>query len=1036
MKHAAEWRRRETTMPTSIRFRALNTLLLLATCAGPAAAQPSDIDIYSGVSASSDRPNVMLVLDSSANWAASISGAANCFYKDGGVTTTSGPTADQGTKLGIEKCALYNVVDGLPVANSGGADNDALFNIAIVLMNEPNNNGGYPRKRFLPLTTNNKAIFKTLIASFNKNGDKGNNADYGQVLYEAYLYYKGMAPLNGMLGSEWDAGAVSGGNYVSPSGNSCGRNYIILIGNGSPQNSNPEKGVQALLAARVDADMETLSTADRNALKAKIINPTLGNDEANWSDEMARFMRRVDVSGKEDVQGIITHAVAVKKGPSDGDFPALMNSVANYGGGNYYEATSADVLVKALLDIFNQIQAVNSVFASVSLPVSVNARGAYLNQVYIGMFRPDGDGKPRWRGNLKQYQLGIDSTDSLFLIDANGTAAVSATTGFISPSAVSYWTNSSSFWTAQPMGTPPTSSDSPDGEVVEKGAIAQQLRSTYATSQTARKVYTCIGCGGGSTLGGSSATEFNVDNSLITEAMLGVTSTTDRSNLINWVRGANNAGDEVGPTTSPATTVRPSIHGDVLHSRPAVVNFGGSTGVVVFYGANDGQLRAVRGDQSGTSAGEELWSFVPQEHFGKLNRLRKNSPDIQLSTTPAGLGALPRDYFVDGPIGVYQKLGSAGAVERVIVFVGMRRGGRQVYALDVTAPASPKFLWKVTNATSGMSLLGQTWSEPKAARVKGVDNPVVIFGGGYDAAAEDSDSTATMGNSIYVLDALTGAVLKTFTTLSGVSTAENIGRSVAADVTLIDADYDGKVDRAYAADLGGQLYRIDFESDAGNGPADWTVFKVANLAGGTSTGRKFFYAPDVVLTKDFAALMIGSGDREKPLLSATQDHFFQVFDRRKDKGAPTTATPVVWDSLTAMSSTASVAGSGCYMALAQGEKVVNGATSIAGFSYFGTNRPSSTSSSNICSANLGVAKGYAMPLFCVAATGSVFTGGGLPPSPVSGIVRVTKADGTTEDRLVVIGGPNSKGSVIEASQPRPVIEAPRRRRYWFQETQR
>jgi type IV pilus assembly protein PilY1 len=110
--------------------------------------------------------------------------------------------------------------------------------------------------------------------------------------------------------------------------------------------------------------------------------------------------------------------------------------------------------------------------------------------------------------------------------------------------------------------------------------------------------------------------------------MLGVAAT-DRSDLINWVRGTDNAGDELGPTTTPTTTVRPSIHGDVLHSRPAVVNYGGSTGVVVFYGANDGMLHAVNGNQSGTGAGQELWSFIPQEAFGKLSRLRSNFPKIR-----------------------------------------------------------------------------------------------------------------------------------------------------------------------------------------------------------------------------------------------------------------------------------------------------------------------------------------------------------------------------------------------------------------------
>ncbi len=41
-------------------------------------------------------------------------------------------------------------------------------------------------------------------------------------------------------------------------------------------------------------------------------------------------------------------------------------------------------LTDALGRIFSEIQAVNSVFASVSLPVSITTQGTFLNQVYIG----------------------------------------------------------------------------------------------------------------------------------------------------------------------------------------------------------------------------------------------------------------------------------------------------------------------------------------------------------------------------------------------------------------------------------------------------------------------------------------------------------------------------------------------------------------------------------------------------------------------------------------------------------------------------
>ena len=66
--------------------------------------------------------------------------------------------------------------------------------------------------------------------------------------------------------------------------------------------------------------------------------------------------------------------------------------------------------------------------------------------------------------------------------------------------------------------------------------------------------------------------------------------------------------------------MRPSAHGDV-HSRPVAVDYGGNTGVVVFYGASGGMLHAINGNQStsiGTYApGSELWSFVAPEHYDR-----------------------------------------------------------------------------------------------------------------------------------------------------------------------------------------------------------------------------------------------------------------------------------------------------------------------------------------------------------------------------------------------------------------------------------
>jgi type IV pilus assembly protein PilY1 len=253
-------------------------------------------------------------------------------------------------------------------------------------------------------------------------------------------------------------------------------------------------------------------------------------------------------------------------------------------------------------------------------------------------------------------------------------------------------------------------------------------------------------------------------------------------------------------------------------------------------------------------------------------------------------------------------------------------------------------------------------------------------------------------------------------------------------VALVDSDFDGYIDRAYAVDLSGAVYRIDFENGVATAPSAWTIYTVADLSGGTSTGRKFFFGPDVIVTRAFTALMFGSGDREKPLLANTQDDFFQILDRNLGKG-PVSTTPIVFSDLVATGTTSNSNAPGCYVALDQGEKVVNAATSIAGSTYFGTNKPSNAPSGQSCSANLGIAKAYSMPLFCVSPSGTTLTGGGLPPSPVSGIVTVGSGSSARQVAFI-IGAPNPKKSAIEGSRVNPLIDVPRTRIYWYQEGSR
>src|SRR5207253_1425275 len=122
-------------------------------------------------------------------------------------------------------------------------------------------------------------------------------------------------------------------------------------------------------------------------------------------------------------------------------------------------------------------------------------QGLYLNQVFIGMFKPDENGSPKWLGNLKQYKLRYDvATNSLHLADALNADAVDSSSGFITNTAKSFWTTDSTFWTNWASAVPaksPSANDNPDGPEVQKGGAAQRQREVNLTTQASRNVYTC-----------------------------------------------------------------------------------------------------------------------------------------------------------------------------------------------------------------------------------------------------------------------------------------------------------------------------------------------------------------------------------------------------------------------------------------------------------------------------------------------------------------------------------------------------------------
>lgn len=862
-------------------------------------------------------------------------------------------------------------------------------------------------------------------------------ANYESVVYEAFKYFGGYTspnlvatntPGSPVSRSGYGPGRYGNGtsiladplaftdagltNYAAPK-SECGRNYLVLVGNGYPK-AGPTSGPLAFEGMGYTPSTLSATSSDTKRL----------------ADELAYFAANTDVSAEQGVQPLYTYTVNVFNASEDTDQTKLLKSMAKVGSpDNVYIEVGGNLLklISEFEDLFVKVSVQESVFASTALPATGNAQGSFQNQVYVGLFRPDGNFRPRWTGNLRQYQLGFDN-DELTLLDANNDRATFGK--LFSATAQSFWTKSSVFFNQNPMGTPASISDSPDGEVIEKGGAAQMLREANLQNSSSRKLYT---------LPVSPASNASLTDTPFNAANTGLDTT-----LVNWARGENNvpagnAGSEAfngsylnGSTITALgnTGARLSIHGDVLHSAPTAINYGG-TDVVVYYGSNDGQFRAIDGRKSGVGAGSELWSFLPREHYGLQKRLRDGVPLLQIPENDENGNLIApnadqqrRTYGMDGPTGSYTRYGTNGQLTEAFLYATMRRGGRTVYALDVTSKTTPRFKWKITGGTGDFGKLAQTWSLPQTIPLDKTATPALltVMGGGYDPA-EDSNATSGIGNAVFIINGRTGALVKRIDTTY----------SVPSDITLVDINRDGRPDRLYFADVRGNLYRVTVPSTGDLvSSATWssvTATKIAVLEG------KVFFRPDVVVTKSFAAIMLGTGDREKPLLKVTSDRFFLIKDPLL---TPITKALSLTDitriatvnnaSMLPVPSGETANANGCYIQLASnGEKVINAPLTVSGITYFGTNRPP-PENPNTCVGNLGQGFAYQFPLFCQPpAAPTEILGGGMIPSPVAGVVLLTNGTTITKQPFLIGGaGPSS----LTVTDPTPSVSPKRRPIYW------
>ncbi len=520
---------------------------------------------------------------------------------------------------------------------------------------------------------------------------------------------------------------------------------------------------------------------------------------------------------------VFTHTIGFSAGSTAN---AFLNDLAINGGGDFYTADNSDDLVEVFQTILKTVKDVNATFVSPGVAVNQLNRLTHNDELYFALFKP-AEGT-LWPGNVKRYRL-----EGAEVLDKNGLNAVDSVTGFFNDSAHSFWSLLA------------------DGNDVRNGGVAEQMglpRNTYVLSTPGNIVQP-------SNLLHESNSDLSISDLLIASEP---EPENLRDTLLQWARGVD-VRDEDGDGL--VNDVRRTL-GDPIHSQPVIVNYS-LTDSVVFVATNHGFLHSFD-----TATGNENWAIMPRELLANVYDLYRDSSTFS------------HIYGLDGDM----VLRTVGANK--YLYLGMRRGGNNYYAFDITDKHSPKLMFKIDGGTAEFANLGQTWSRPTLTKIRvgSVIRNVMIFGGGYD---EDQDSKLnrspdSVGNSVFIVDADTGELIWSASRTGANLNLPEMQYSIPARISVIDRDSDGFADHMYVADMGGQLFRLDII----NGESVTDLVRgglLADFAGDLDIdNRRFYYGPDVseirLGDEHYYAVAIGSGFRAHPLNTTINDHFYMIKD--------------------------------------------------------------------------------------------------------------------------------------------------------------
>jgi hypothetical protein len=346
--------------------------------------------------------------------------------------------------------------------------------------------------------------------------------------------------------------------------------------------------------------------------------------------------------------------------------------------------------------------------------------------------------------------------------------------------------------------------------------------------------------------------------------------------------------------------------GDVINSSPVVmappsnfrlgstVNHGSYVSAynvrrpLVLMGASDGMVHAFD-----AGLGYEVWAFVPPDALPNILQEYNNyaaagstltmGQTTDTATHVFGVASAINvgDVDLNAPDNTAGCTGSATTTcvsnWRTIAVTGMGKGGKAVFALDVTSsfaggtfnipntspvttltlPDDPtlssytgatgnggapfKLLWYKNANSAGFTDLGETWSSPAISldgEVNGASPPVVgrwivTFGSGPNGSS--GNSGYTRGVHFHAVSARDGSAVGSATKLGSTDSSALIAASMKATNATYSTQTinfaDQVVDKSYQGDLAGRMWEVDITNSS---PASWSNGVIWPCATGSS----------------------------------------------------------------------------------------------------------------------------------------------------------------------------------------------------------